>query len=82
MFRWQERAKSIRPVRKVPRFAHQYFDSAFPVWLKGDTAQVYYTKIQPTGEFQGSHLSAPKSHDRVRIEEIKLLINILIVTIS
>ena len=34
-------------------FAHQYFDSAFPVWLKGEQAQIYYTKILPPGEFEG-----------------------------
>ena len=41
-------------------FAHQYFDSAFPVWLKGQVGQVYYTQILPPGEYEGSSLSAPK----------------------
>jgi len=39
--------------------AHQYFDSAFPVWLKGDQCQLYFTNILPPGEFEGSRLSSP-----------------------
>ena len=41
-------------------FAHQYFDSALPVWLKGEQAQIYFTQILPPGEFEGTTLSAPK----------------------
>ena len=36
LFRWQQRAKKIRPHVEHEMFAHQYFDSAFPVWLKGE----------------------------------------------
>ena len=41
-------------------FAHQYFDSAFPVWRAGNQAQLYVMQILPPGEFSGSGLSAPR----------------------
>jgi hypothetical protein len=63
LFRWQQRAKQMASARPREMFAHQYFDSAFPVWLKGQHAQVYYTKILPPQEFQGSGLHAPKRTD-------------------
>ena len=45
-------------------FAHQYFDSALPVWLKGPHGEVYYTQILPPGEFEGTALDAPKRRPR------------------
>ncbi len=62
MFQWQQRAKGA-PQATVPveMFAHQYHDSATPVWLQGDHGQIYYTKILPPGEFQGTSLNAPRN---------------------
>ena len=44
-------------------FAHQFFDSATPVWLKDQEARMYFMQIQPPGEYQGTALSAPKRKD-------------------
>lgn len=63
LFRWQQRAKQMHPQAPHEMFAHQYFDSAFPVWLKGRHAQVYYTKILPPTEFQGTGFGAPRHKD-------------------
>ncbi|XP_005092657.1 uncharacterized protein LOC101845386 isoform X2 [Aplysia californica] len=59
-FQWQERAKDVKPSKKVPLFAHQYHDSSFPVWKRGASAQIYVQKILKPGEFEGTALSAPK----------------------
>ncbi|KAJ8302991.1 hypothetical protein KUTeg_019387 [Tegillarca granosa] len=60
LFRWQERAKRTNPSEEPDRMAHQFFDSAFPVWLKGGQCQMYYTNILPPGEFGGSRFNSPK----------------------
>ena len=60
LFRWQQRAKHMKPQEVRELFAHQFHDSINPVWLKGNVAQVYYTQILPPGEFQGTGLGAPK----------------------
>jgi len=59
-FQWQERAKDVKPSKKVPMFAHQYHDSSFPVWKRGNCAQIYVQKILRPGEFEGTSLHAPK----------------------
>ena len=66
LFRWQQRAKDMKPLAEQGRFAHQYFDSSFPVWKKGTQAQLYLQQILPPGEFQGTSLNAPKSKHRVK----------------
>jgi len=60
LFRWQQRAKQIKPAIEHELFAHQYFDSKLPVWFKGKHAQMYFTKILPPGEFEGTGLDAPR----------------------
>ena len=60
LFRWQERAQTVKPNVEHEMFAHQYFDSAFPVWLKGQHGQIYYTNILPPGEYEGSQFGAPR----------------------
>lgn len=66
LFRWQQRAKRTRPSAEAPRMAHQYHDSAFPVWLAGDKCQLYLTNILPPGEYEGSGFGSPqKQHQRL-----------------
>ena len=60
LFRWQERAKRSRPSAEPPLMAHQYFDSAFPVWKKGGRCQVYFMNILPPGEYEGTRLDSSK----------------------
>ncbi|BFZ13542.1 hypothetical protein BsWGS_16581 [Bradybaena similaris] len=60
-FQWQQRAKKVKPSKNVPLLAHQYFDSNFPVWKRGASAQIYVSKILKPGEFEGTSLSAPRS---------------------
>ena len=59
LFRWQERAKQTNSNFERERMAHQFYDSAFPVWLKGPKSQIYYTNILPPGEFEGSMFHSP-----------------------
>ena len=60
LFRWQQRAKqTLQNKLRIDRFAHQYFDSANPVWLKGKQAQIYLAQILPPGEFEGTSIDAP-----------------------
>ncbi|XP_021343788.1 uncharacterized protein LOC110443733 isoform X2 [Mizuhopecten yessoensis] len=59
LFRWQERAKRIQKSDDPDRMAHQYFDSAFPVWMKGGQCQLYFTNILPPGEYEGTGLCSP-----------------------
>ncbi len=61
LFSWQQRAKNLKPAKEHGLFAHQYFDSAYPVWLKGERAQIYYSQILPPQEFQGGALNAPRN---------------------
>lgn len=72
-FQWQERAKDIRPSKKVPLFAHQYHDSSFPVWKRGAGAQIYVQKILRPGEFEGTALNAPRGvkHPSIVKREIR-----------
>ena len=63
LFSWQQRAKTLKPPKEHELFAHQYFDSAFPVWLKGEP-QVYYSNILPPQEFEGSRINSPKRRPR------------------
>lgn len=76
LFRWQERAKRTRPSAEPPRMAHQYFDSAFPVWKKGGKCQMYFTNILPPGEFEGTRFGSPKKRTELDEEDINLLENI------
>ncbi len=64
LFRWQQRAKKMKPQLEHEMFAHQFFDSALPVWLRGTHAQIYYTQILPPGEFEGTGFHAPKRRPR------------------
>ena len=66
LFRWQQRAKQTRTQAPHEMFAHQYHDSAFPVWLKGNKSQLYFTQILPPGEFEGTGIEAPKRQVPVR----------------
>lgn len=77
LFRWQERAKRTRPSAEPPRMAHQYFDSAFPVWKKGGKCQMYFSNILPPGEFEGTRFGSPKKRNELDDEDdIALLENI------
>lgn len=71
-FQWQQRAKDIKPSKKVPMFAHQYHDSAMPVWIRGGRAQVYFSKILKPGEFEGTALNAPKGGHHPSLAHKKL----------
>ncbi|XP_046558870.1 LOW QUALITY PROTEIN: uncharacterized protein LOC124267923 [Haliotis rubra] len=59
LFRWQQRAKKLRPSRQVPLKPHQYYDSKFPVWVEGGQCQLYLTNITPPEEFEGTALNSP-----------------------
>lgn len=65
LFRWQQRAKESKPRMQHEMFAHQYYDSAFPVWLTGDRAQLYFMQILPASEFEGTSFSAPRKQEKV-----------------
>ena len=65
LFRWQQRAKESKPRMQHEMFAHQYYDSAFPVWLTGDQAQLYFMQILPASEFEGTSFSAPRKQEKV-----------------
>ncbi|KAL5021775.1 hypothetical protein ScPMuIL_000930 [Solemya velum] len=70
LFRWQQRAKRTKPSAEAPRMAHQYHDSAFPVWLAGNKCQLYLTNILPPGEYEGTSLgSPPKKHPLIGRDE-------------
>ena len=60
MYRWQQRAKNVRPSAKVPLFAHQLFDSSLATHMRGPFQQMYMECIQPGGEFAGSGFGAKK----------------------
>ena len=47
--------------------AHQYFDSAFPIWKKGKQVQLYFANILPPGEYEGTRFNSPKK--RIPVEE-------------
>ncbi|XP_064640528.1 GA-binding protein subunit beta-2-like isoform X2 [Lineus longissimus] len=65
LFQWQQRAASLKPeFQNLPRMAHQYSDSKFPVWLDGKQTQIYYTQILPPGEFEGTVFHSPKRRHR------------------
>ena len=63
LFSWQQRAKNLKPAKEHELFAHQYFDSAFPVWLKGKP-QIYYSNILPPQEFEGTRIGSPHRRPR------------------
>ena len=79
LFRWQERAKRTKPSAEPPRMAHQYFDSAFPVWKKGGKCQLYFSNILPPGEFEGTRFDSPKKRvpklddEEEELEEIEYI---------
>ena len=54
----------MKPQLEHEMFAHQYYDSALPVWLAGNQAQIYYTQILPPGEFEGTGFHAPRRRPR------------------
>ena len=60
LFRWQQRAKQTKKSAEPERMAHQFNDSAFPVWLKGDQCQLYFTNILPPTEYEGTRLNSPR----------------------
>lgn len=60
LFRWQQRAKQTKKSAEPKRMAHQFNDSAFPVWLKGDKCQMYFTNILPPSEYEGTRLNSPR----------------------
>lgn len=53
--------------------AHQYFDSAFPVWKHGKKCQVYFMNILPPGEYEGTRFSSPKRRTELTADEIEEL---------
>lgn len=60
LFQWQTRAARIKSrKRSTSLMMHQQFDSKFPIWFKGNHAQVYYCQTLPPGEFAGTALNAP-----------------------
>ena len=69
LFRWQQRAKVTRPRTQHEMFAHQYYDSAFPVWLTGARAQLYVMQILPASEFEGTSFSAPRKRDKRQVRD-------------
>ncbi|KAH3772477.1 uncharacterized protein LOC127845705 isoform X2 [Dreissena polymorpha] len=71
LFRWQERAKRTKPSAEPPLMAHQYYDSAFPVWKKGGKCQVYFMNILPPGEYEGTRFGSPKRRTDLTEEEMK-----------
>lgn len=73
LFRWQERAKRTKPSAEPPRMAHQFYDSAFPVWKKGGKCQVYFMNILPPGEYEGTRFNSPKRRTEFTEEEIEEL---------
>lgn len=61
LFQWQTRAAKTKHRRKSKSLMmHQQFDSAYPTWLKGRYAQVYFCQTLPPGEFAGTGISAPR----------------------
>lgn len=61
LFQWQTRAAKTKPKRRSKSLMmHQQFDSAYPTWLKGKYAQVYFCQTLPPGEFAGTGISAPR----------------------
>lgn len=60
LFRWQQRAKQTKKSAEPKRMAHQFNDSAFPVWLKGDQCQLYFSNILPPSEYEGTRLNSPR----------------------
>ena len=71
MFRWQQRAKNVKPSAKVPIFAHQLFDSSLSTHLRGPFQQMYMECIQPPGEFAGSGFGAKKRQSSRRVVEFE-----------
>lgn len=69
LFRWQERAKRTKPSAEPPKMAHQYFDSAFPVWKHGNKCQIYFMNILPPGEYEGTRFNSPKRRTELTEEE-------------
>lgn len=49
--------------------AHQYFDSAFPVWKRGGKCQLYFMNILPPGEYEGTSFDSPKKRRDKMIED-------------
>ncbi|XP_052063178.1 uncharacterized protein LOC127702912 isoform X1 [Mytilus californianus] len=66
LFRWQQRAKQTKKSAEPERMAHQFNDSAFPVWLKGQQCQLYFSNILPPSEYEGTRMNSPrrKAHPR------------------
>lgn len=61
LFQWQTRAaKTKHRKRSKTLMMHQQFDSAYPAWLRGKYAQVYFCQTLPPGEFAGTGISAPR----------------------
>lgn len=73
LFRWQQRAKRTKPSAEHPRMAHQFFDSAFPVWKRGSKCQLYFMNILPPGEYEGTRFNSPKRTTELTDEEIEEL---------
>ena len=67
LFRWQQRAKETKPRTQHEMFAHQYYDSALPVWLTGERSQLYFMQILPASEFEGTSFSAPRKKERTHM---------------
>ncbi|KAL8564600.1 hypothetical protein ACOMHN_032156 [Nucella lapillus] len=60
LFHWQQRAKKVTPARNIPLKPHQRADSLYPVWKRGQKAQLYMAHLDTPGEYEGSGLGAPK----------------------
>lgn len=73
LFRWQQRAKRTKPSAEPARMAHQYYDSSFPVWKRGNKCQVYFMNILPPGEYEGTRFNSPKRITELSEDEIEEL---------
>ncbi|XP_052816488.1 ankyrin repeat and SAM domain-containing protein 4B-like isoform X2 [Mya arenaria] len=73
LFRWQQRAKRTKPSKEPARMAHQYYDSALPVWKKGGKCQLYFMNILPPGEYEGTRFGSPKRMKDLTAEELEEL---------
>ena len=72
LFQWQTRAAKTKHRRRSKTLMmHQQFDSAYPTWLKGKYAQVYFCQTLPPGEFAGTGISAPRRRPARQDSQLK-----------
>ena len=70
LFQWQTRAAKTKARKKNDSLMmHQQFDSAFPIWLRGQHAQRYYCSTLPPGEFAGTGIDAPRRRPKEMVAD-------------